>query len=43
VFSAVESGALDVKIDRTFPLAEARLAHEYLEAGKTQGKLLLEV
>ena len=43
VFEAVASGALKVRIDRHFPLAEAGKAHAYLEAGHTTGKLLLDV
>ncbi len=34
---------LDLTIDRVFALADARDAHVYLEAGKTRGKLLLQV
>jgi NADPH2:quinone reductase len=34
-------GELDVRIDRTFPLAEAPAAHRYIEARKTKGKVLL--
>lgn len=43
LFGWVASGQLRVAIDRTFPLAEAKAAHDYLEAGKTKGKLILEV
>jgi NADPH2:quinone reductase len=35
------SGELKVRIDRTFPLAEAAEAHKALEARKTTGKVLL--
>ena len=41
IFSWIESGALRVRIDRIFPLSEAREAHRYLEGRKTKGKLLL--
>lgn len=43
LFGWVADGALKVTIDRYFPLADARAAHEYLEAGLTRGKLLLDV
>jgi NADPH2:quinone reductase len=35
------AGELKVRIDRTFPLAEAAEAHRYLEGRKTKGKVLL--
>jgi len=41
LFEFIESGALDVRIGARYPLAEARQAHEDLEARKTTGKLLL--
>jgi NADPH:quinone reductase-like Zn-dependent oxidoreductase len=37
------SGHLRPAIDRTFPLAEAAAAQDYLEAGKQFGKVVLEV
>jgi NADPH2:quinone reductase len=37
----VASGELHVEIDRTFPLAEAAAAHEYLEARKAFGRVVL--
>jgi NADPH2:quinone reductase len=43
VLSAVASGALKLRIDRTYPLAEAAAAHRDLESRKTIGKLLLVV
>jgi len=43
VLGAVASGALKVRIDRTYPLAEAASAHRDLESRKTTGKLLLAV
>jgi NADPH2:quinone reductase len=42
VLSAAASGALQVRIDRTFPLAEAGEAHRALEGRKTTGKVLLQ-
>ncbi len=41
VFSFVAEGRLDVAIGGRYPLAEARRAHEDLEARRTTGKLLL--
>lgn len=43
LFQWVKEGKLKVAIDRTFPLADAKSAHDYLEAGSTRGKLLLKV
>ena len=36
-------GQLDPVVDRTFPLADAALAHHHLETGKPFGKVVLEV
>ena len=41
VFALVASGELEVRIGGRYPLAEARRAHEDLEARRTTGKLLL--
>jgi NADPH2:quinone reductase len=41
LFEWIRSGALNVRIDRIFPLSEAAEAHEYLEDRQTKGKLLL--
>ncbi|HWX25320.1 MAG TPA: quinone oxidoreductase [Vicinamibacteria bacterium] len=41
VLGAVASGRLKVRIDRTFPLAQAAEAHRTLEGRKTTGKVLL--
>jgi NADPH:quinone reductase-like Zn-dependent oxidoreductase len=41
-YDLVAAGAKPV-IDTTFPLAEARAAHERLEAGEQFGKILLEI
>ncbi len=41
ILSLLADGKLTLKIDRTFPLGEAREAHELLESRKTSGKLLL--
>ena len=37
------AGQLRPAVDRTFPLADARAAHAYLEEGKQFGKVVLEV
>jgi NADPH2:quinone reductase len=41
LFKWMAAGELKVRIDQTFPLAEAAEAHRYLEGRKTRGKLLL--
>jgi NADPH2:quinone reductase len=41
VFAAAASGELKVRIGATYPLAEARRAHEDLEGRRTTGKVLL--
>ena len=39
----LERGTLQPVIDTVFPLAEARQAHEYMEANRNFGKILLKV
>lgn len=39
----ISDGRLHVVLDHTFPLAEARAAHQTLEAGRTTGKVVLTV
>lgn len=41
VFAMIGAGKLKLRIDHTYPLAEARQAHRDLEGRKTTGKLLL--
>jgi NADPH:quinone reductase len=41
VLSAVASGTLKLRVERTYPLAEAAQAHRDLEGRRTTGKLLL--
>jgi NADPH:quinone reductase len=41
IFGWIAAGELRVRIDKTFPLAQAPSAHQYLEDRKTQGKVLL--
>jgi NADPH2:quinone reductase len=41
VYAAVAGGALDVRIGQRYALADARRAHEDLQARRTTGKLLL--
>jgi NADPH2:quinone reductase len=41
LFDWIASDAIEVRIDRTFPLSEAVAAHTYIEARRTMGKLLL--
>jgi NADPH:quinone reductase len=41
LFTAVLDGKLNVRIDKSYPLAEAAQAHRDLESRRTTGKLLL--
>jgi NADPH2:quinone reductase len=41
VFGWIAGGQLKIRVDRTYPLREAALAHHDLEGRKTSGKLLL--
>lgn len=41
LFNWIAAGKLNVRIDNTFPLAEAGAAHDYLEGRNTKGKVLL--
>ncbi|GLY65785.1 quinone oxidoreductase family protein [Amycolatopsis taiwanensis] len=41
LFAAVRGGKLDIRIGGTYPLADARRAHEDLQGRRTTGKLLL--
>lgn len=43
VLNAVDAGKLRLRIDRTYPLADAAAAHRALESRKTAGKLLLAI
>jgi NADPH:quinone reductase-like Zn-dependent oxidoreductase len=43
VLKLVADGRLRPVVDRTFPLKECRLAHEYLAAGEQFGKVVLRV
>jgi NADPH2:quinone reductase len=38
-----DSGKLKIKIDKIFPLADASIAHEYVETQNTIGKVVLEI
>jgi len=41
LFDAVRAGTLDVRVEHTYPLAEAAEAHRALEGRRTTGKVLL--
>ncbi|NTV64268.1 MAG: quinone oxidoreductase [Oscillochloris sp.] len=41
LFGAIAAGALQVRVDRSFPMAEAAAAHRALQARETAGKVLL--
>jgi NADPH:quinone reductase-like Zn-dependent oxidoreductase len=39
----IDAGKLNVIIDKEFPLAQAKAAHEYSETGRARGKIILRV
>ena len=41
LFRWIKDGELKVRIDKTFPLAQAAEAHRQLEGRKTTGKVIL--
>lgn len=41
LFALVANGELELRIDRTMPLADAAAAHRYLESRRAAGKILL--
>lgn len=41
LFAAVEAGAVDIKVNQTYPLADASRAHRDLEGRKTTGSTIL--
>ena len=41
LFQWIAAGELKVRVDKTFPLAEAAEAHRYLEGRQSKGKILL--
>ena len=41
IFNWIAAGELKVRVDKTFPLAEAAEAHRYLEGRQSKGKILL--
>jgi NADPH2:quinone reductase len=41
LITEVEVGRLKVLVDRTYPLAEAAAAHEYLESRQAVGRVVL--
>jgi NADPH2:quinone reductase len=43
VFGWLKSGQLKVTVDKTFPLDQVVEGHQYLESGKTTGKVLYEI
>jgi NADPH2:quinone reductase len=43
IFGWISSGELQVAVDRCFPLEQCVEGHNYLEAGKSRGKVLYEI
>ena len=43
IFTWLQEGKLKVKVDKTFPLSAVMDGHDYLEAGKSTGKVLYKI
>ncbi|EEH58481.1 uncharacterized protein MICPUCDRAFT_15288 [Micromonas pusilla CCMP1545] len=43
IYGWIDKGDLKVVVDRTFPLEQAKEGHDYLEAGRSRGKVLYEI
>jgi NADPH2:quinone reductase len=43
ILNWIDAGKLKLRIDRTYPLADAAAAHRDLESRRTAGKLLLTI
>lgn len=43
IFTWIEKGQLEIKIDKIFKLEDAGKAHDYIESGQTKGKVLLKI
>lgn len=43
IFGWVSSGKLDIKIDKKFPLDDAKQGQAYLEGGQSKGKILFQI
>jgi NADPH:quinone reductase-like Zn-dependent oxidoreductase len=43
VWELIDAGKARPVVDRVFPLADARAAHERLEAGEQLGKIVLSI
>jgi NADPH:quinone reductase-like Zn-dependent oxidoreductase len=39
----IDAGKVEVEVEQVFPLAEVAAAHERMESGRTQGKLVVRV
>ncbi|MCO5295199.1 MAG: NADP-dependent oxidoreductase [Homoserinimonas sp.] len=43
IANLVDAGSLKIRLEKTFPLSEARAAHELIETGHSKGKIALEI
>ena len=43
IFGWVQEGKMKVKVDKVFNLSDVSLGHDYLEAGKSTGKVLYKI
>ena len=43
IFEWIRNGSLQINTDKVFDLKDARLAHDYIESGKTTGKVLIKI